>query len=98
MEGWVTQYSAGPLAWGTGVALPHLASHPSWVGTEAALAGLERNRANHKTPREVAGEASPGAGIRQGCGLCVTHHSLAVSPQAAGQWQKSSLEEEGRRL
>lgn len=59
MEGWVTQYSAGPPAWGTRVSLPHLASHPSWVGTEAALAGLERNRANHRTPREVAGKASP---------------------------------------
>lgn len=93
----MTQYSAGPLAWGTGVSLPHLASQPSWVGTEAALAGLERNRANHRTPREVAGKASPGAGIRQGHGLCVTHYSLAVSPEAAGQWQKSSLSRRRRR-
>lgn len=66
----MSQCSAEPLAWGTRVSLPHLPSPPSWVGTEAALASLERNREIHqKTPCEVAGKASPGAGLRQGCGL-----------------------------
>lgn len=63
---------------GTRVSLPHLASHPSLVGTGAALARLEREREiHHKTPCEVAGEGSPGAGIGQGCGLW--HHVLVRS-------------------
>lgn len=60
---WRGGWHNGTLAWGTRVSLPHLASHP-WVGTGAALASLDRNREiHHKTPCEVAGKASPGAGM-----------------------------------
>lgn len=53
-----------------------LPTSPGWG--QAALASLERNREiHHKTPCEVAGKASPGAGLRQGCGLC--HHVLVRS-------------------